>query len=353
MILFMNDLNNRQSKILEILKPKQTIGPKEILKELNEKVATVTISRDLSNLVKLRYLHKSGNGPSTQYSLLEKALFFRPINYEKYFEIETDKRDIIENFNIGIFNQLSKLLIFTPKEQSQLKALDLKFKKNYSKLSPIIIKKEIERITIELSWKSSSIEGNTYSLLETENLIKEGIETQGKKKEEAIMLLNHKKALDFVFENKKLFKIISRSKIEQLHKIITQDLGVINNLRKTLVGITGTKFKPLSNQFQIIEAIDKFCILINNTQNIFTKSLLSIILLSYIQPFEDGNKRTSRILGNAILIANNSFPLPLRSVDENFYKKATLLFYEQNNLNLFKQIFLDQCNFSVENYFKI
>ena len=70
--------------------------------------------------------------------------------------------------------------------------------------------------------------------------------------------------------------------------------------------------------------------------------MLSIILLSYIQPFEDGNKRTSRILGNAILIANNSSPLPLRSVDENLYKEATLLFYEQNNLGLFKQIFLEQ-----------
>jgi len=79
--------------------------------------------------------------------------------------------------------------------------------------------------------------------------------------------------------------------------------------------------------------------------------LLSIILLSYIQPFEDGNKRSSRILGNAVLISHSSFPLPLRSVDENIYKKAMLLFYEQNNLNLFKQIFLEQCHFSVENYF--
>jgi Fic family protein len=166
------------------------------------------------------------------------------------------------------------------------------------------------------------------------------------------MLLNHKKALDFVFENKSFFKKINRAKIEQLHKIITQELGITNNLRKTLVGITGTKFKPLDNQFQIMEAVDKLCDLINNTQSIFAKSLLSIILLSYIQPFEDGNKRSSRILGNAILIAHNSFPLPLRSVDENLYKEATLLFYEQNNLNLFKQMFLDQCHFSVENYFQ-
>lgn len=348
----MNNLNDRQIKILGILKPNQNISPKEILGKLNQKVSIITVSRDLSELVEQKYLERIGSGPATQYFLLPKSLFFRPIDYKKYFEIETDKRDIFNNFNMEIFSQLLEVSVFTPEEQIELESLDKKFKKNYSELSPTIIKKEIERVTIELSWKSSVIEGNTYSLLETERLIKDGNETKGKKKEEAIMLLNHKKALDFVFENKTFFNKINRAKIEQLHKIITEELGITNNLRKTLVGITGTSFKPLDNQFQIIEAIDKFCSLINNTQNVFAKSLLSIILLSYIQPFEDGNKRTSRVLGNAILVANNSFPLPLRNVDENLYKEATLLFYEQNNLNLFKKMFIEQCRFSVENYFR-
>lgn len=348
----MDKLNNRQSQILEIFNSTETKGLQEIFENLNQKVSLVTISRDLSKLVKLKYLSRTGNGPATQYFLLPKTLFFKPISYQKYFETETDKRKILENFNNKIFKQLTNFPIFTSKDEAKLNKLDQQFQKNYNQLSPTIIKKEIERVTIELSWKSSVIEGNTYTLLETEKLIKEGSETKGKQKQEAIMLLNHKKALDFVFENKSFFKQINRSKIEQLHKIISKDLDITNNLRKTLVGITGTKFKPLDNQFQISEAIDNFCLLINKTKNIFAKSMLSIILLSYIQPFEDGNKRTSRILGNAILIANNSFPLPLRSVDENLYKEATLLFYEQNNLNLFKEIFLEQCQFSVENYFK-
>jgi len=349
----MDKINSRQLKILGILKPNQNIGPKEILDKLDQSVSVITVSRDLSRLVDLKYLHREGQGPATQYSLLPKSLFSRPIDYEKYFEIETDKREIVTGFNMDIFTQLSKFLIFTTKEQSELDSLDLEFRNNYSQLSPTIIRKEVERVTIELSWKSSVIEGNTYSLLETERLLREGSEAKGKKREEAMMLLNHKKALGFVFENKGLFNKISRAKIEQLHRIITEDLDITSNLRKTLVGITGTKFKPIDNQFQIIEAIDRFCDLINGTQNIFTKSLLSIILLSYIQPFEDGNKRSSRILGNAVLIAHDSFPLPLRSVDEDLYKKATLLFYEQNNLNLFKQIFMEQCHFSVENYFRI
>jgi Fic family protein len=348
----MERINNRQEKILTILKAQETLSPQQILEKLKTKKTIITISRDLSKLVKLKYIKRIGQGRNTSYLLLPKSLFFRPIDEKNYFETEIDQRKIIENFNFKIFDQLSKTTIFNPDEEKILNDLHLQFNQNYSQLSPIIINKEIERITIELSWKSSVIEGNTYSLLETERLFKEGKEAKGKKKEEAIMLLNHKKALTFIFDNKKAFKKISRPKIEEIHKIITQNLNVTNNLRKTLVGITGTKFKPIDNQFQIIEAIENFCQLVNNIPNFFTKSFLSIILLSYIQPFEDGNKRTSRILGNTFLLANNSFPLPLRSVDEDLYKKATLLFYEQNNLTLFKKIFIDQCSFSVNNYFK-
>jgi hypothetical protein len=163
----MNKLNDRQQKILEIIKPKQNISPKEILEKLDQKVTILTVSRDLSELVKLKYIKRNGNGPATQYSLLPKTLFFRPINYQKYFEVETDNREIIPNFNMAIFSELSNFPIFTPKEESQLELLEQKFKSNYSKLSPTIIKREIERVTIELSWKSSVIEGNTYSLLET------------------------------------------------------------------------------------------------------------------------------------------------------------------------------------------
>jgi Fic family protein len=74
-------------------------------------------------------------------------------------------------------------------------------------------------------------------------------------------------------------------------------------------------------------------------------------MISYIQPFEDGNKRTARILGNALLLANNACPLSYRSVNEGDYKKAILLFYEQNNINLFKELFINQFKFSVDNYF--
>lgn len=90
---------------------------------------------------------------------------------------------------------------------------------------------------------------------------------------------------------------------------------------------------------------------IENTANPIEKALISVLMISYIQPFEDGNKRTGRILANAILHANNYCPLSYRSVDETEYKKAVILFYETNSLCYFKELFTEQFKFAVEQYF--
>jgi Fic family protein len=94
------------------------------------------------------------------------------------------------------------------------------------------------------------------------------------------------------------------------------------------------------------------CALINAKDNGFEKALLAVVLISYIQPFEDGNKRTGRMISNALLIANGACPLSYRSIDSLDYKKAMLIFYEQNNLSEFKQIFIEQNVFGVKNYFQ-
>lgn len=93
------------------------------------------------------------------------------------------------------------------------------------------------------------------------------------------------------------------------------------------------------------------CQIINNESNIFAKSLLALVLLSYIQAFDDGNKRTARIVSNAVLISKNYCPISFRTVDTIDYKKAILVFYEQNNIYPFKKIFIEQFCFAVNNYF--
>lgn len=187
--------------------------------------------------------------------------------------------------------------------------------------------------------------------METERLLKEKKTASGKQKDEAVMLLNHKDAIDFILENPDYLKKLSIKSIEDIHSLLTKELGINRNLRNRRVGITGTNYRPLDNEFQIKEAFEKMCLLINKKSNIFEKSLLVLVLTSYIQGFMDGNKRTARIVSNAILVANNYCSISFRTVDSIDYKKAMLIFYEQNNITAFKRIFIDQFQFAVKTYF--
>ena len=97
--------------------------------------------------------------------------------------------------------------------------------------------------------------------------------------------------------------------------------------------------------------MEDMCTVVNKRKNIFEKALFVLVLISYIQPFADGNKRTSRIISNAILMNYYYCPISFRTVDSIGYKKAMLVFYEQNNISAFKKIFIDQFEFAVKTYF--
>ena len=256
------------------------------------------------------------------------------------------------SFDFGIFDSLRNL--FSDEELSLLNFLTGKYQKNIEflkKESPTILKKEYERLIIELSWMSSKIEGNTYTLLETETLIKDSQQIYGHKIQEAFMILNHKETIEYIRNNSQSFKKIMLSDIEDVHRLLTKELGISKAMRNIPVGIIGTDYRPLDNQHQIREAMEKTIHLVNKEQNVFSKTLIVMLLIAYIQPFEDGNKRTSRLMGNAILSAYNHCPLSYRSVNETKYKEALIMFYERNNFDNFKEIFIEQYQFAVENYF--
>ena len=293
-----------------------------------------------------------GRGPATKYSLTPQAHVTMPLDLDTYFENDIDERVVQDSFNFELIRDiLPKVKLFTDEEMEGLVRAQKHFEKNTEGMSELEYRKEMERLGVDLSWKSSQIEGNTYSLLETERLLKDRQEATGKTREEAIMLLNHKDALDFVLDVPDYLEELTVHRIEDIHSILTKDLGVEKNIRHRRVGITGTNYRPLDNEFQIREALEDTCILVNGKVNIFEKALLTLVLLSYIQAFTDGNKRTARITSNAILIANGYCPISFRTVDSIDYKKAMLMFYEQNNIAAFKQIFIEQFLFAVNTYF--
>ncbi len=345
-------LSKSEQKVLELISIEGESSSKEIFDTAQFDVSYATLKRTLAKLVSDNYLVTHGRGRATKYSLSPTYTLLKPIDIDIYFSREIDERKIKESFNFEIFTELlNHTGIFTDAETNKLKDLQSKYLSNIAELSEAAYHKELERLAIDLSWKSSQIEGNTYSLLETERLLKEKVTADGKTKEEATMLLNHKDALDFILENKDYLNTLSTSKIENIHSILIKELGVKRNLRKRRVGISGTNFQPIDNQFQIIEALTNTCDLINKKPNVFEKALLALFLISYIHPFMDGNKRTARIVSNAILINYGYCPISFRTVSSIDYKKAMLLFYEQNNISNFKEIFIEQFEFAVEKYF--
>ncbi len=341
-----------ENLILEFLTQNTESSSSEIQTGIPDKKSIATIKRILSRLVAKKLISPIGKGKATRYKLSPYYNLFHEIDIQDYYEKEIDERTIIENFNFSLLTKIfPSTKLFTEEELNLLTGLQIEFEKNISELSEFEIKKEFERLAIDLSWKSSQIEGNTYSLLETERLIKEKETAAGKSKEEAIMLVNHKEAIDFIIENPDYLFPLSVSKIEDIHSILTKELAVDRNLRKRRVGISGTNYRPIDNEFQIKEALSLTCDLINEKENVFEQALLALILISYIQPFVDGNKRTARIVSNAILINQKYCPISYRTVDSVDYKKAMLLFYEQNNITSFKKIFIEQYEFAVKTYF--
>ncbi len=335
--------------ILEYIKTHPGVSSRQIEEAMNGEVSLATVKRMVNELMNSFYIYAEGKARATRYYA---SALFAPVDLDEYYSKEVDEREVQTGYNFGLIpDVLSKLALFTKEEMDELNALQTRFAENFSSLSEEQKRREMERLGIDLSWKSSQIEGNTYSLLETERLLKEKQTAAGKTKEEAIMLLNHKDALDFIVDNPDYLQHLTISRIEDIHSLLVKELGVDRNIRTRRVGIIGTNYRPIDNEFQIREALQQTCDLVNARDNVFEKALYILVLLSYIQAFNDGNKRVARITSNAILIANRYCPISFRTVDSIDYKKAMLLFYEQNNISAFKQIFIEQFRFAVNTYF--
>lgn len=343
-------LHPKRDALLEYIKTHPSCSSKEIYEGADLDLSYATVKRILKNFVDEKLVEISGVGKATKYFLTPHEIL-RPVEVEEYFKKEIDERKIKNGFDHSVIEALEQLSIFTEEEYARLSELQNMHHANVSKLSAQQYNRDLEHLAIDLSWKSSQIEGNTYSLLETEILLKEKLTASGKTKDEAVMLLNHKEALDFIIADPFYVIPLTVARIEDIHSILMKELGVGKNIRRRAVAISGTNYKPLDNEFQIKEAMEAMCALVNEKENVFEKALLALVLLSYIQAFDDGNKRTARIISNAILISSSYCPISFRTVNSLDYKKAMLLFYEQNNITAMKRIFIEQFEFAVRTYF--
>jgi hypothetical protein len=199
------------------------------------------------------------------------------------------------------------------------------------------------RLLIDLSWNSSRLEGNTYSLLETERLLELGEAAEGKDALEAQMILNHKAAIELLVDQADEIGF-NRYTILNLHALLADNLladpQAGGRLRRIAVGVDGTVFHPLEVPQLIDECFDKILDIAAAIADPFEQAFFALVHLAYLQGFEDVNKRVSRLAANIPLIRGNLCPLSFVDVPERAYIDGVLGIYELNGVELLRDVFV-------------
>ena len=346
-------LNKRQEIIMEYFKTHESAKSSEVYQyilSLNMNLVKNTILRDLALLCRCNYIVKTGPKVTTIYKVAKHNQILKNYDVEKYFKTHTERKKIkYKEFNFKVFNNLKEL--FTNFEENNLECYINNFKKKIKTTQKLLLQKQYERLVIESCRKFAKSEGNTYSAIETEILIKENVRANGHKKSEAVMILNYKKAFDYIFNNKECFKKITLKGIIELYSILNKDLERNRRIRKTPITLEGSVFNPLSEKAEIIKALNKTIDIVNNTDNPLEKALIIGIMISYIMPFECGNDILAKMMTNGILYANGISPISYKFMNNQYYKNAVIIFCETNSINYWKELFIRHLKSSISRYF--
>jgi Fic family protein len=201
----------------------------------------------------------------------------------------------------------------------------------------------LNRLLIDLSWNSSRLEGNTYSLLDTKRLIELGQEHAGSERLDAQMIVNHKQAIEFLV-NEAGDIGFNRYTILNLHGILAQNLlpdpAAPGRLRRIPVSIEKSAFRPLEVPQLIEECFNQVLNAAAAIKNPFEQALFAMVQLPYLQPFDDVNKRVSRLAANIPFIKQNLSPLSFTDVPRDLYINAILGVYERNQVDLLRDVFI-------------
>lgn len=205
------------------------------------------------------------------------------------------------------------------------------------------LRQVLQRLLVDLSWNSSRLEGNTYSLLETQRLLELGTTAEGHSAREAQMILNHKQAIEMLAEEAEGIGF-NRHTICNLHAMLSDNLmsepEACGRLRGRAVGISGTVFHPLEVPQLIEQRFDQLLARAEAIRDPFEQAFFVMVHLPYLQPFEDVNKRVSRLAANIPLIRHNLCPLSFIEVEQADYVDGTLVVYEQNRVECLRDVFV-------------
>lgn len=326
-------------------------------------VSRRTIQRRLKNLVERGELHREGKGPGTRYFAPKSSTTTTPADEsapsgsatEGMFSTEArearrvirqpvDQRtpvsyqtDFLAGYEPGVTQYLC------PQTRSQLREVGSMTDEQLP--AGTYARRILDRLLIDLSWNSSRLEGNTYSLLETERLLEAGIEAEERDPVETQMILNHKSAIEFLVDSAETNRLgFRRHVLLNLHALLSENLldepDREGRLRDRPVRISGSVYEPLANPHQIEEFFERILEKADAIDDAFEQSFFSLVHLPYLQPFLDANKRTSRLAANIPFIRDNLSPLSFVEVSAQQYANAMLAVYENNDVSILRDLFV-------------
>ena len=317
-----------------------------------------TLQRRLALLVERKRLVRHGRGPATRYQLPtagKLALEGHPPTAETDIPVSKESEQIRQSVRQPIYKRQpvgydrSFLDAYRPNEtcylSAEIRARLMSLGKSPEAGLPAgtYIRQILNRLLIDLSWNSSRLEGNTYSLLETERLLQLGETAAGKDALEAQMILNHKSAIELLAEHSEEIGF-NRYTILNLHALLSDNLladaAACGRLRTISVGIDGTVFYPLDVPQLIDECFQQILDKADSILDPFEQSFFTMVHFPYLQPFEDVNKRVSRLTANLPFIRHNLSPLSFVDVPERAYVDGVLGVYELNRVELLRDVFV-------------
>jgi Fic family protein len=329
---------------------------RQIAQTLNTRIAHRTLQLHLKRLVDEGRLVQKGTRRWAKYYLAEAKIEAGPAKPEtaittskeaaeirKYLRQQVAARKPV-GYNRKFLDSYrpNETFYLSPEERERLAAVG---KPNYKSntAAGTYAKHLLSRLLIDLSWNSSRLEGNTYSLLDTRRLIEFGQQVEGRDRRDAQMILNHKDAIEFLVSSAREIGF-NRIAVLNLHAILASNLladeTAAGRLRHIGVGIEKSAFHPLEVPQLIEECFNQILATAAAIEDPFEQAFFVMVHLPYLQPFDDVNKRVSRLAANIPFIKNNLCPLSFTDVPRDIYSDAILGVYELNRIELLRDVFV-------------
>lgn len=323
-----------------------------------------TIQRRLERLVVAGTVYSEGEGRNTLYRLLEasekandlqsknRELSAQGLRLRSLVVRPLRERDPIGYNRDWLFGyQPRKTWYLTKTQRAHLREVGRT--PDDDRPAGTFAKDILSRLLIDLAWASSRLEGNTYTRLDTQNLLEFGQRAEGKDASETQMIINHKAAIEYVVGEAEE-EVIRRTALLSIHAALSENLlgdpREEGRLRERPVSLSGSSYTPTAIPQVIREAFDRIVELLNAISEPFETAFFAMVHIAYLQPFVDVNKRTSRLVANLPLIKANLCPLSFVGADDTEYVLGTLAVYEQQRIELLRDFFVTTYERSAAQY---